>query len=124
MPTPSLSATGVAILSKAGCSDAAAKTVITLFMGPPPDGPPMQAETTHRTGRSQTFLRTGQLHAHIGGLDHRYGRHPWLEGELGGGPARVTPRLWGGVSDRPAVGQKHPDGVDPPESRPGPPLDP
>src|SRR5438445_9659074 len=88
MPMPSPSARGVAMLSNAGCSEAAAKTVIALFIGPPPDGPPMQAGRRQNAKSSQSFLRTRQLHADVRGLDHRDRGHAGLQVELVYGLAR------------------------------------
>src|SRR6266568_3537887 len=71
------------ILSNAGWSEAAAKTVSVVPAGPLEgvDGWP-HAATSASAATAKRTLFTGQLHADIGGLDHRDRRHSRLEVEL------------------------------------------
>src|SRR5712692_771832 len=71
------------ILSNAGCSEAAAKTVSVVRAGSPAavDGWPHAARSTS-AARATRRLFTGQLHADVGGLDDRDRRYTGLEVEL------------------------------------------
>src|SRR5438132_6576480 len=84
------------ILSNAGCSDAAAKTVSIVRDGPTPHDiwtahtpeVPMQEASTGNAVSATSHLRTRQLDPDIRCLDHRHGWHPGLEVELVDGFAR------------------------------------
>src|SRR5713101_157502 len=71
------------ILSNAGWSEAAAKTVSVVRAGPLDgvDGWPHAARSASSATAKRTLF-TGQLHADIGRLDHRDRRHSRLEIEL------------------------------------------
>src|SRR5260370_6141204 len=71
------------ILSNAGCSEAAAKTVSVVRAGPLEgvDGWPHAARSASAATAKRTLF-TRQLNADIGRLDHRDRRHSRLEVEL------------------------------------------
>src|SRR6266849_7989280 len=71
------------ILSNAGCSEAAAKTVSVVRAGSPAavDGWPHAARSTS-AARATRRLFTGQLHSDVGRFDHCDRRHSGLEVEL------------------------------------------
>src|SRR5216684_8967354 len=84
------------ILSNAGCSDAAAKTVSIVRDSPTPHDiwtahtpeVPMQEANMGNAVRATSHLRTRQLDPDVRGLDHRHGWHPGFEVELVDGFAR------------------------------------
>src|SRR5215472_4934319 len=72
-----------AILSNAGCSDAAANTVMELAgVELPALEVPPQAATSRNAVAASAGLITGQLHADVGRLDGGYRRHAGLEVEV------------------------------------------
>src|SRR5260370_27977341 len=77
------------ILSKAGCRGAAANAVSVVRAGPVEVvvvGP--KGATRIIAPRVTTVLITPELHADVGGFDHRHRRHSRLEPELVHGLAR------------------------------------